>query len=146
MISEQNITLTNTYNAGWSYKIDVVSPDECFADRTSRIDLIKIDVEGHEIPVLRGARKLLAEDRPVVVIEYNPHVRMANAAPADFLADAMHILGPLGRIEPASGQAFELPAPPLAAAHALRELAESDFVVFDLVTLREGLDIIPLTA
>ena len=35
------------------------------------VDLIKIDVEGLEGSVLRGARKTIAMSRPVVVIEYN---------------------------------------------------------------------------
>lgn len=34
-----------------------------------RVSLIKIDVEGHEAAVLRGASALLARDRPVVVFE-----------------------------------------------------------------------------
>ncbi|WP_298832117.1 FkbM family methyltransferase [uncultured Piscinibacter sp.] len=34
-----------------------------------RVALIKIDVEGHEAAVLRGAATLLARDRPVVVFE-----------------------------------------------------------------------------
>lgn len=35
------------------------------------IDLLKVDVEGHELPVLRGARQLLARDWPAVMIEIN---------------------------------------------------------------------------
>lgn len=34
-----------------------------------RVSLMKIDVEGHEAAVLRGATALLARDRPVVVLE-----------------------------------------------------------------------------
>jgi FkbM family methyltransferase len=41
--------------------------DEVFA--RSRLDLIKIDVEGHEMPVLRGARQVLERDRPTVLLE-----------------------------------------------------------------------------
>lgn len=34
-----------------------------------RIDVMKIDVEGHELPCLRGAADLLARDRPRLVLE-----------------------------------------------------------------------------
>jgi FkbM family methyltransferase len=33
------------------------------------IDFIKIDVEGHEIPVIRGAKRLIAECHPQVLVE-----------------------------------------------------------------------------
>jgi FkbM family methyltransferase len=33
------------------------------------VSLIKIDAEGHELSVLRGARRLLERDRPIVIIE-----------------------------------------------------------------------------
>jgi FkbM family methyltransferase len=33
------------------------------------IRLVKIDVEGHELPVLRGMRTLLERDRPVLIVE-----------------------------------------------------------------------------
>ena len=36
---------------------------------SQRVSLIKIDVEGHEAAVLRGARGLLLRDRPLVVFE-----------------------------------------------------------------------------
>lgn len=35
------------------------------------VRLVKIDAEGHELPVLRGARALLERDHPVLIIEDN---------------------------------------------------------------------------
>lgn len=35
----------------------------------SRVDMIKLDVEGHEASVLEGARRLLQRDKPVVLYE-----------------------------------------------------------------------------
>lgn len=37
-----------------------------------RVSFIKIDVEGAELAVLRGARKTLQEDRPFVILELQP--------------------------------------------------------------------------
>jgi FkbM family methyltransferase len=34
-----------------------------------RVSLIKVDVEGHELPALRGMRRLLERDRPVLIVE-----------------------------------------------------------------------------
>jgi FkbM family methyltransferase len=36
------------------------------------VSLVKIDVEGHEIEVLKGARQTLTECRPVVIVEVTP--------------------------------------------------------------------------
>jgi FkbM family methyltransferase len=36
------------------------------------ISLIKVDVEGMEMEVVRGARSLIADHRPALVLEYNP--------------------------------------------------------------------------
>jgi len=41
------------------------------------IDLIKIDVDGHEIPLLEGARETLARNTPVINIEMKRDKRPA---------------------------------------------------------------------
>ena len=41
------------------------------------VSLIKIDVEGHELEVLRGAQSTVAESRPAVIVEIKEHNRAA---------------------------------------------------------------------
>ena len=40
--------------------------------RISRVDLIKIDVEGSEVALLEGARETITRFRPILMIEVNP--------------------------------------------------------------------------
>jgi FkbM family methyltransferase len=49
-------------------QVDTVSLDEYFAGNPARIDLIKVDVEGGELYVFRGMRKLLEATPDVVVV------------------------------------------------------------------------------
>jgi len=49
--------------------VAVVRLDEFFAAETRPIAGLKIDVEGHELAVLRGAADLIARHRPVIVCE-----------------------------------------------------------------------------
>jgi FkbM family methyltransferase len=40
----------------------------------NRLDLIKLDVDGHELPVLRGGREVLQKHHPILVMEMSPYV------------------------------------------------------------------------
>jgi FkbM family methyltransferase len=40
----------------------------------ARLDLIKMDVDGHELPVLQGAAETLRRFRPVLVMEMSPYI------------------------------------------------------------------------
>jgi FkbM family methyltransferase len=43
-------------------------------ERTERLDLIKMDVDGHELPVLQGGLGTLKKFRPILVMELSPYV------------------------------------------------------------------------
>ncbi len=44
---------------------------------TKPVACVNIDVEGHELAVIRGARRLLSAYKPFVLCEYNPRTAMA---------------------------------------------------------------------
>lgn len=46
------------------------------------VDFIKIDVEGYELPALRGADRILSENRPVVQFELQPGAATRGGFPA----------------------------------------------------------------
>lgn len=49
---------------------------------SGRVGVIKIDVEGGELEVLRGLRKTLARDQPIIVMEILPYLTQAAGAEA----------------------------------------------------------------
>jgi FkbM family methyltransferase len=58
-----------------------------------RITLVKIDTEGHDLAVLRGARRLLTEQR-IVIAQFEYNHRWVDAR--SYLRDAFDLLQPLG--------------------------------------------------
>jgi FkbM family methyltransferase len=67
--------------------IEIVPLDEMTME--GKVSLIKIDVEGMDLAVLKGAVKLIEHDRPVIAIEI---------ASADAYLEAMGLLDPFGHI------------------------------------------------
>lgn len=62
-------------NAAVSEIVDVRSLDSICADQDLiGINLIKIDVDGFEIKVLKGSLDLLARDHPTLIVEFTPSV------------------------------------------------------------------------
>jgi FkbM family methyltransferase len=55
-----------------SIYVPITTLDEyCKAEKISRLDLLKIDAEGYELNILRGAKKCLRGLKPLVVLEFN---------------------------------------------------------------------------
>lgn len=62
---------------GETFRVDARALDSIVElARLERLDLLKIDVEGFEWPVLRGAEKTVAKFRPHIVFEYNTEYAM----------------------------------------------------------------------
>lgn len=58
-----------------AFTVEQVRLDEMLADASSeRVDFIKVDTEGYEEYVIRGALKLIARDYPLIMIEQKPGV------------------------------------------------------------------------
>lgn len=55
-----------------AHALAVTADDFCEAENMSRLDFVKIDVDGHEYSVLRGFRRNLERFRPRILIEMAP--------------------------------------------------------------------------
>jgi FkbM family methyltransferase len=53
--------------------VDTISLDDFCGARGVRPDVIKIDVEGAEMSVLRGMKRVLEEDKPILFMELHPY-------------------------------------------------------------------------
>jgi hypothetical protein len=83
---------------------EVVSLDS-MADGLDRLDFIKIDVEGHELHCLRGARRILQRYRPLIQFEENDPVERLQLF-KDFANELNYQLALLesdGRLKPIDG-------------------------------------------
>jgi FkbM family methyltransferase len=62
--------------------IQTVTLDTYCAEAGARPDLVKIDVEGAELLVLQGARKLLRESHPTLILAVHPYWLPRGQSPA----------------------------------------------------------------
>lgn len=87
-----------------------------FAERhgIERLNLIKIDVDGHELPVLRGGLGVLKKFQPTMVIELSPYVHRERnqnfASFVAFLREAGYYLQDAGKWKPLPMEAANLEA------------------------------------
>lgn len=53
----------------------------------TRVDFIKIDCEGHDLFVIRGAARVIAENRPVILFEHVKNLEKAFGVTSDMIYD-----------------------------------------------------------
>ena len=71
--------------AGWrELRCPTVRLDDALA-RQGRVSVMKVDVEGHELAVFRGAARVLERDRPALLFECEAR-HLAGSAPSDVFA------------------------------------------------------------
>jgi FkbM family methyltransferase len=52
------------------YPINTISLDAKFS-KIKKLNLIKIDAEGHEVPILKGAKELIKKFKPLILTEFD---------------------------------------------------------------------------
>ncbi|HEU5373742.1 MAG TPA: FkbM family methyltransferase [Gaiellaceae bacterium] len=73
-------------------RVPVTSVDRYVAGSDCVPDVIKIDVEGSELAILRGSMSVLRDHRPVVIMELNPVSARAAGHTVDDYVDLLHSL------------------------------------------------------
>jgi len=66
-ISEKSIK-SSLKNKGGGQKIEVSTLDELFYEKGIKVDYIKADIEGFELEMLKGGKKLIRNSKPKIVI------------------------------------------------------------------------------
>jgi FkbM family methyltransferase len=91
---------TDSHDVG-SVDVPVTTLDRLVAEEgLTRVDLIKIDVEGAERDVLSGAAATLESHRPVVIAECNPIAlwRFQRVRSGELLEQLSRLCGPVGHV------------------------------------------------
>ena len=76
-------------------EVEGISLDEYLSDGT-RVDLLKIDAEGSELEIIRGARRVLTQNPDInLIIEYSPRLlsKVSGSGAAEVLADELASMG-----------------------------------------------------
>ena len=131
---EQSITLgfqssyrLNGKNEIYSEAVDVLTLDS-IADQNSlkHVDFMKIDVDGHELHILRGAKHLLSISKPVLVVEFTPSYSV------DYMAELFEIEQDLCSIGYSAYSDAELLIPSLTQYLKLLPYGHSAMVVLKI--------------
>lgn len=92
--------------------------DDLTAELGFQPDVVKVDVEGYELAVLRGAERILREDRPVLFLEVHPHRLRELGASTGEIASLLAVEG---------YRVFDLDGAPVTAARFMATDSVSRF-------------------
>jgi FkbM family methyltransferase len=71
--------IKNNINKNESFLIKMITLDSFIkTENIEKVDLIKIDTDGYEFEILKGAKNILEKDKPVLIIETNNDQRIIN--------------------------------------------------------------------
>ncbi|MBK9120621.1 MAG: FkbM family methyltransferase [Phycisphaerales bacterium] len=121
-------SLRKIADASGTYRVPTL-PLDALLDRLPPVRLVKLDVEGAEVRVLRGMRRLVERDRPFIVSEMNDqYLRELGASAAELFAllqeagYTLQRIGPRGMLTPTAEPPLEncnlLAVPPTESAGA----------------------------
>ena len=75
-------------------EVPVVTLDDYFKDENTKIGALKVDVEGHELAVLKGASHLIKKHRPTIVCECEQrHMSEGRVQDVIDFIESMHYTG-----------------------------------------------------
>ena len=101
--SNSSMASLSAVNAAAGAEVDVkctTLDSLCQQHQLARVDLVKIDVEGAELSVLRGMERILRGMRPVIVLELEPRLLNSFGATREsvhaFFAEYEYRVSPLG--------------------------------------------------
>ncbi len=93
-IAESQVRLNGeALTQGETISIATVSIDELIEGNLTPPDIVKIDVEGHEFDVLRGAKNLLLAHKPVLTIELHPGLLALRGTSGPAIAEFLEEFG-----------------------------------------------------
>jgi FkbM family methyltransferase len=110
--SASHLVVKDVTLGGHTHKVEVSTLDQVVKENSiSRLDLIKIDVEGLELDVLNGGRRTLESMKPAVFLEFNSFTLIAfgNLNPRFVLEQLLSIFPHVYRYE--KGEVYEIRDP-----------------------------------
>ncbi len=57
-----------------SYDVNVVTLSDYFGESMNKVELVKLDIEGYELPALIGAKKIIVNNWPMLIVEYSVYL------------------------------------------------------------------------
>lgn len=86
-------SLINSEELKNSVQVKTVTLDDFLAsNKITKVDMIKMDIEGAEILALEGMKNTLIKHRPLLFLEFSPHsIMKINKNPMDFLLNLREI-------------------------------------------------------